>query len=108
MVGGCGAGRWRAGNGRSGGRSAAGSRQGRGRREMLERVASGEAGLVVGTHALIQQDALRLIGVEARVNILQNFPQIGTGLRENLDSLTVRGIRSDRNIVAVNGFQIGL
>jgi ATP-dependent DNA helicase RecG len=31
-----------------------GSRSGRGRREMLERVASGEAGLVVGTHAVIQ------------------------------------------------------
>jgi ATP-dependent DNA helicase RecG len=33
-----------------------GSRKGKGRREMLERVASGEAGLVVGTHAVIQQD----------------------------------------------------
>ncbi len=33
-----------------------GSRKGRGRREMLERVASGEAGLVVGTHAVIQDD----------------------------------------------------
>ncbi len=33
-----------------------GSRKGRARREMLERVASGEAGLVVGTHAVIQQD----------------------------------------------------
>jgi ATP-dependent DNA helicase RecG len=35
-----------------------GSRKGRGRREMLERVASGEAGLVVGTHAVIQDDVL--------------------------------------------------
>ena len=33
-----------------------GSRKGRGRREMLARVASGEAGLVVGTHAVIQDD----------------------------------------------------
>ena len=33
-----------------------GSRKGRGRREMLERVASGAAGLVVGTHAVIQDD----------------------------------------------------
>jgi ATP-dependent DNA helicase RecG len=33
-----------------------GSRQGKGRREMLERVASGAAGLVVGTHAIIQKD----------------------------------------------------
>ena len=33
-----------------------GSRKGRGRREMLERIASGEAGLVVGTHAVIQDD----------------------------------------------------
>jgi ATP-dependent DNA helicase RecG len=33
-----------------------GSRKGRMRREMLERIASGEAGLVVGTHAVIQHD----------------------------------------------------
>ena len=33
-----------------------GSRKGRGRREMVERVASGEAALVVGTHAVIQHD----------------------------------------------------
>jgi len=33
-----------------------GSRKGRVRREMLERIASGEAGLVVGTHAVIQDD----------------------------------------------------
>jgi len=33
-----------------------GSRKGKGRREMLARVASGEAGLVVGTHAVIQSD----------------------------------------------------
>lgn len=33
-----------------------GSRKGKGRREMLERVASGDAGLVVGTHAVIQEE----------------------------------------------------
>jgi ATP-dependent DNA helicase RecG len=33
-----------------------GSRKGRGRRAMVERVASGEAALVVGTHAVIQDD----------------------------------------------------
>ena len=33
-----------------------GSRKGRVRRDMLERIASGEAGLVVGTHAVIQDD----------------------------------------------------
>src|SRR6185436_19373342 len=33
-----------------------GSRKGKGRREMLTRVASGEAGLVVGTHAVIQDE----------------------------------------------------
>jgi len=33
-----------------------GSRKGKGRREMLERVASGEAKLIVGTHAVIQDD----------------------------------------------------
>ncbi|HEX6704018.1 MAG TPA: ATP-dependent DNA helicase RecG [Albitalea sp.] len=33
-----------------------GSRKGKARREMLARVASGEAGLVVGTHAVIQED----------------------------------------------------
>ena len=33
-----------------------GSRKGRGRRQMVERVASGEAALVVGTHAVIQHD----------------------------------------------------
>ncbi|HEV7913604.1 MAG TPA: ATP-dependent DNA helicase RecG, partial [Albitalea sp.] len=33
-----------------------GGRRGKGRREMLARVASGEAGLVVGTHAVIQDE----------------------------------------------------
>ena len=33
-----------------------GSRKGRVRRDMLERIASGEAGLIVGTHAVIQDD----------------------------------------------------
>jgi ATP-dependent DNA helicase RecG len=33
-----------------------GSRKGRGRAQMLQAVASGEAGLVIGTHAVIQQD----------------------------------------------------
>ncbi|MBL8349875.1 MAG: ATP-dependent DNA helicase RecG [Burkholderiaceae bacterium] len=33
-----------------------GSRKGKGRRQMVERVASGEAALVVGTHAVIQDD----------------------------------------------------
>jgi ATP-dependent DNA helicase RecG len=35
-----------------------GSRKGRGRSAMLEQVASGEAGLVIGTHAVIQQDVV--------------------------------------------------
>jgi ATP-dependent DNA helicase RecG len=35
-----------------------GSRKGRGRREMLARVASGEARLVVGTHAVIQDEVV--------------------------------------------------
>jgi ATP-dependent DNA helicase RecG len=33
-----------------------GSRKGKGRQGMLERIASGEAGLVVGTHAVIQEE----------------------------------------------------
>ena len=35
-----------------------GSRKGKGRKQMLEAVASGEAGLVVGTHAVIQHDVV--------------------------------------------------
>jgi ATP-dependent DNA helicase RecG len=35
-----------------------GSRKGKGRRQMLEQVASGAAGLVVGTHAVIQDDVV--------------------------------------------------
>jgi ATP-dependent DNA helicase RecG len=35
-----------------------GSRKGKGRKAMLDRVASGEAALVVGTHAVIQHDVL--------------------------------------------------
>jgi len=35
-----------------------GSRKGRGRAAMLEQVASGNAGLVIGTHAVIQQDVV--------------------------------------------------
>ncbi len=35
-----------------------GSRKGKGRQKMIEQVASGEAALVVGTHAVIQQDVV--------------------------------------------------
>ena len=35
-----------------------GSRKGKGRKQMLEAVASGDAGLVVGTHAVIQHDVV--------------------------------------------------
>jgi len=62
-----------------------GSRKGKGRREMLDVVASGEAGLVVGTHAVIQEDVtfkrlgLAIIDEQHRFGVAQRL-----SLREKL------------------------
>ena len=62
-----------------------GSRKGRGRRDMLEAVASGEAALIVGTHAVIQQDVkfkrlgLAIIDEQHRFGVAQRL-----ALREKL------------------------
>ncbi len=56
-----------------------GSRKGRARREMVERVASGEARLVVGTHAVIQDDVrfarlgLAIIDEQHRFGVAQRL-----------------------------------
>jgi ATP-dependent DNA helicase RecG len=56
-----------------------GSRKGKGRREMLERVASGEAALVVGTHAVIQSEVqfarlgLAIIDEQHRFGVAQRL-----------------------------------
>ena len=56
-----------------------GSRKGKGRKEMLARVASGEAGLVVGTHAVIQSDVqfarlgLAIIDEQHRFGVAQRL-----------------------------------
>ena len=56
-----------------------GSRKGKGRKEMLARVASGEAGLVVGTHAVIQADVqfarlgLAIIDEQHRFGVAQRL-----------------------------------
>src|SRR5437773_8614056 len=63
-----------------------GSRKGKGRREMLARVASGEAGLVVGTHAVIQDEVefarlgLAIIDEQHRFGVQQRL-----ALRSKLD-----------------------
>jgi ATP-dependent DNA helicase RecG len=65
-----------------------GSRKGKGRRAMLEMVASGEAGLVVGTHAVIQADVqfaklgLAIIDEQHRFGVAQRL-----ALRSKLDDL---------------------
>ncbi|MEK8051724.1 ATP-dependent DNA helicase RecG [Ideonella sp. DXS22W] len=62
-----------------------GSRKGKGRKEMLARVASGEAGLVVGTHAVIQDDVhfarlgLAIVDEQHRFGVAQRL-----ALREKL------------------------
>ena len=64
-----------------------GRRKGKGRREMLARVASGEAGLVVGTHAVIQGEVqfaklgLAIIDEQHRFGVAQRL-----ALREKLES----------------------
>ena len=64
-----------------------GSRKGKGRTAMLERVASGEAGLVVGTHAVIQDDVvfarlgLAIVDEQHRFGVAQRLQ-----LRRKLDS----------------------
>ena len=64
-----------------------GSRKGKGRREMLARVASGEAGLVVGTHAVIQGEVqfarlgLAIIDEQHRFGVAQRL-----ALRDKLES----------------------
>jgi ATP-dependent DNA helicase RecG len=64
-----------------------GSRKGKGRTAMIERVASGEAGLVVGTHAVIQDDVvfarlgLAIVDEQHRFGVAQRLQ-----LRRKLDS----------------------
>jgi ATP-dependent DNA helicase RecG len=66
-----------------------GSRKGKARREMVARVASGEAGLVVGTHAVIQDDVrfarlgLAVIDEQHRFGVAQRL-----ALRKKLESQT--------------------
>jgi ATP-dependent DNA helicase RecG len=63
-----------------------GSRKGKGRTQMLERVSSGQAGLVVGTHAVIQHDVafarlgLAVVDEQHRFGVAQRL-----ALREKLD-----------------------
>jgi len=69
-----------------------GSRKGKGRRAMLEMVASGQAGLVVGTHAVIQADVqfaklgLAIIDEQHRFGVAQRL-----ALRSKLDNLVQQG-----------------
>jgi ATP-dependent DNA helicase RecG len=64
-----------------------GSRKGRGRKKMLEQVASGEAALVVGTHAVIQHDVqfarlgLAVVDEQHRFGVAQRL-----ALRAKLES----------------------
>jgi len=64
-----------------------GSRKGKGRKEMLARVASGEAGLVVGTHAVIQDEVqfaklgLAIIDEQHRFGVAQRL-----ALRDKLET----------------------
>ncbi len=70
-----------------------GSRKGRVRREMLERIASGEAGLVVGTHAVIQDDVqfarlgLAIVDEQHRFGVAQRL-----ALRSKLEHSGVRDL----------------
>jgi ATP-dependent DNA helicase RecG len=69
-----------------------GSRKGKGRRAMLEMVESGQAGLVVGTHAVIQADVqfaklgLAIIDEQHRFGVAQRL-----ALRSKLDDLVQPG-----------------
>ncbi len=72
-----------------------GSRKGKGRRAMLEMVASGKAGLVVGTHAVIQADVqfaklgLAIIDEQHRFGVAQRL-----ALRSKLEELTPPGTQA--------------
>ena len=67
-----------------------GSRKGKGRKAMVERVASGEARLIVGTHAVIQQDVhfqqlgLAIVDEQHRFGVAQRL-----ALREKLADATL-------------------
>ncbi len=67
-----------------------GSRKGKGRREQLEAVASGAAGLVIGTHAVIQQDVqfaklgLAIVDEQHRFGVAQRL-----ALRDKLEQQSV-------------------
>ena len=60
-----------------------GSRTGKARREMLAKVASGEAGLVIGTHAVIQADVqfaklgLAIVDEQHRFGVAQRLALLG-------------------------------
>ena len=68
-----------------------GSRKGRGRRQMVERVASGEAALVVGTHAVIQHDVhfarlgLAVIDEQHRFGVAQRLALRGKLAHQGLE-----------------------
>ncbi len=77
-----------------------GSHKGRGRREMLERVASGEAGLVVGTHAVIQDDVqfaklgLAIVDEQHRFGVAQRLAlrsKVGFGTKVGFGSKLEQG-----------------
>jgi ATP-dependent DNA helicase RecG len=68
-----------------------GSRKGKGRRQMVERVASGDAALVVGTHAVIQDDVqfnclgLAIIDEQHRFGVAQRLALRGKLARQGLE-----------------------
>ena len=68
-----------------------GSRKGKGRKEMLERVASGEAKLVVGTHAVIQAEVqfanlgLAIIDEQHRFGVAQRLALRNKLQEQNLE-----------------------
>src|SRR5213076_3004849 len=74
-----------------------GSRKGKGRREMLARVASGHAGLVVGTHAVIQSEVefaklgLAIIDEQHRFGVQQRL-----ALRANLGAQSDDGSKLEQ------------
>ena len=68
-----------------------GSRKGKGRQQMVERVASGEAALVVGTHAVIQADVqfarlgLAIIDEQHRFGVAQRLALRGKLAHQGLE-----------------------
>jgi len=88
-----------------------GSRKGKGRKKMLEQVASGEAALVVGTHAVIQDQVqfarlgLAIIDEQHRFGVQQRLALRAKLRSQSIDAAKLGSKSNDGAKLAANGIE---